>query len=222
MAEIASILSIVFLVFNVFKYLGLALVSLIVLAIVALAMRKSIIKYITKDILTYISQEKYDAYVDMVSEFVYYVVLRYPLAPFAVFFFSTPDKRHLTRFKDMETVDWDLAGDTGWREEHLIGSDPLSFINRVRWLWRNGYAGKAYNEFGVKLSTVTITETPTNIENLTIVTTDQKYFLYRKFVKTGSKYTEYFFGWSLKGPQEVNGEKVSKLVCTIRKRTNTN
>ena len=69
------------------------------------------------------------------------VVLRYPLAPVAVRFFSRPDKRRLvTWLEPLMTLDNDLDGDSGWRNEHIKpGSDPLSDSNRIKWLWRNGF-----------------------------------------------------------------------------------
>ena len=39
----------------------------------------------------------------------------YLLAPFAVWLFSTDDKRHLTHLRWLETIDNDLTGDPGWK-----------------------------------------------------------------------------------------------------------
>ena len=72
-------------------------------------------------------------------------IIRYPLAPIAVIFFSTPDKKHLTFFKFLETIDNDLGGDNGWQTVHIApGSDPYSNWNRIGWLWRNGFDRIAY------------------------------------------------------------------------------
>lgn len=73
------------------------------------------------------------------------ILLRYPLAIIAVLFFSSPDKKSLTYFKFLETIDNDLTGDSGWKSEHLIGTNQLDYINRIRWLWRNG--GNRFNYY---------------------------------------------------------------------------
>ncbi|NOV29184.1 hypothetical protein [Methylomonas sp. ZR1] len=68
------------------------------------------------------------------------VIARYPLAPIAVVFFTSNDRRDLLfPFTWLGTIDNDLAGDSGWQTEHIMpGSDPLSTWNRIKWLWRNG------------------------------------------------------------------------------------
>lgn len=43
-----------------------------------------------------------------------------------------------------------LLGDQGWRDEHLWGNDPTSYINQVRWLWRNG--GNEFNYWWIGVS----------------------------------------------------------------------
>jgi len=54
-----------------------------------------------------------------------------------VLFFTTQDKRYLHfPFAWLETIDNDLSGDQGWKDS--LKGDPLSFWNRVKWLWRNG------------------------------------------------------------------------------------
>ena len=71
------------------------------------------------------------------------ILARYPLAFVAV---ACSYKNDVTfPFKWLGTIDNDLAGDQGWRDEHLWGSSPDSYINKVRWLWRNG--GNRFNYF---------------------------------------------------------------------------
>lgn len=67
----------------------------------------------------------------------------------AVMFFSTPDRRLLTYpFVWLNSVaDTDMAGDEYWHQ-HLIGTDPLSLINRIHWIFRNGGQYLAYGFFG--------------------------------------------------------------------------
>ena len=122
-----------------------------------------------------------------------------PLAPIAVAFFSTEDKRHLTRFRWMETIDNDLTGDWGWNEEHLIGSDPFSWLNRTRWLWRNGGNSVNYNLLGC-------VDDPAWREqqdrNAGYWKRPDGYWLYRKPLKLTEKYfIDRFFGWQLLGPR---------------------
>lgn len=68
------------------------------------------------------------------------VIARYPIAPIAVVFFTSNDRRDLLfPFTWLGTIDNDLAGDKGWQTEHIQhGSDPLSIWNRILWLFRNG------------------------------------------------------------------------------------
>ena len=71
------------------------------------------------------------------------------LAPAVCWLAATPDRRHLRApWQWMETLDWDMAGDPPWRARRLIGTDPLSWINRTRWLWRNGAQAVAYGICG--------------------------------------------------------------------------
>lgn len=138
-------------------------------------------------------------------------VLRYPLAVIAVLFFSTKTGRHLTRFEWLETIDNDLSGDSGWKEEHLIGPDPLSMINRIRWLWRNGGNTVNYGLLGVDdnpswrvvygCASGPRWERPDGA------------WLYRRYISlAGLRYVELFFGWALFGPQKGR----CKIVCSIR------
>ncbi len=71
------------------------------------------------------------------------ILLRYPLAFVAVAL--SKDFQLRTPFKWLETIDASLLGDQGWKAEHLSGKDPASYINQVRWLWRNG--GNRFNYF---------------------------------------------------------------------------
>lgn len=132
-----------------------------------------------------------------------------PLAPIAVAFFSTDDKRHLTRFKWMETIDNDLSGDSGWKEEHLIGNDPLSWLNRTRWLWRNGGNSVNYNLLGCD-DIGCVQDKPYHWKN------DQGYWLYRRrFALFGDWSLEVFMGWALLGGKQGR----CKFVCSIRGKT---
>lgn len=79
------------------------------------------------------------------------------LAPVVCACCATPDKRHLRKpFRWMETMDWDMAGDPPWRERRLIGKNPLSWLNRTRWLWRNGAQRFTYLNLGVNMAGVTL------------------------------------------------------------------
>lgn len=76
--------------------------------------------------------------------------LAQPILPWIVVpLFSTPDKLHLRPpFEWFDTIDNPLTGDEGWQSEHLWGSDPMSTINRIRWLLRNGGNRLSYTFFG--------------------------------------------------------------------------
>lgn len=64
------------------------------------------------------------------------IIARYPLAFIAV---AWRDGLQLSPlFWWLDTIDNDLTGDDGWKAEHLSGSDPNSYWNMVRWIWRNG------------------------------------------------------------------------------------
>jgi len=69
------------------------------------------------------------------------ILARYPLSFIAVALSKENDVQF--PFKWMGTIDNDLTGDYGWKKEHLSGSDPSSYWNKVRWLWRNG--GNRFN-----------------------------------------------------------------------------
>lgn len=76
------------------------------------------------------------------------IVARYPLAFVAVAFSKNNEVRW--PFGWIGTIDASLLGDQGWREEHLWGNDPTSYINQVRWLWRNG--GNEFNYWWIGVS----------------------------------------------------------------------
>ena len=76
------------------------------------------------------------------------ILARYPLAFIAV---ACSYKNDVTfPFKWIGTIDNDLTGDDGWKAEHLLGSSPISYINKVRWLWRNG--GNEFNYWWIGVS----------------------------------------------------------------------
>lgn len=76
------------------------------------------------------------------------IILRYPLAFIAVAFQS--DYQLRWPFRWLDTIDNTLLGDEGWKAEHLTGSDPKSYKNMVRWIWRNG--GNRFNYFTLGVS----------------------------------------------------------------------
>jgi hypothetical protein len=76
------------------------------------------------------------------------ILIRYPLAFIAVAF--SKDNNLRTPFHWLETIDNDLTGDSGWKTEHLSGSDPTSYKNKVRWIWRNG--GNRFNYYTIGVS----------------------------------------------------------------------
>lgn len=123
------------------------------------------------------------------------VIVSFVLSPFAVAFCSTPDKRHLTRCRWLETIDFDLAGDPGWQSLRLWGHDPLSWINRTRWLWRNGGNYVNYMILGCDGDEAWKAEQD---RSLHYWRRPDGYWLYRRFVPlTKTRCVELFFGWSL-------------------------
>jgi len=107
------------------------------------------------------------------------------LAPVAVVFFSSQDRKHLKPpFRWLETIDNDLAGDGGWQSEHLVGDDPLTWTNRIRWLWRNGANAVMYGPFGVPAWAAW-----------------PRAFEWRRFIPIGHRFIELWCGWALAGPQ---------------------
>lgn len=114
------------------------------------------------------------------------ILLRYPAAVIAVIFFSSKDKLSLTRWKRLETIDNDLTGDSGWKTEHIGGTDPLKRWNRIRWLWRNGGNRYCYEVLGV----------PHN--NIPEWAFEKRY----KLPLWGERFLEFRYGWALDGPQK--------------------
>lgn len=107
--------------------------------------------------------------------------------------FTTSDHSHLIfPFKWFETIDNDLGGDDGWKQEHLIGSDPYSYINRTRWLLRNGGNKVSYYVFGCR-------ETPYR-QNGYFYENMDGYWLFRKPIWiTKTRFIDLFIGWNLPG-----------------------
>ena len=136
----------------------------------------------------------------------------YLLAPFAVWLFSTDDKRHLTHLRWLETIDNDLTGDPGWKRLRLWGGDPLSFVNRTRWLWRNGGNYVSYYVLGCVGDSAWCWS-----QNMDAVYWKRPdgYWLYRRFVSIGNKHLELFVGWNLFSIKQGR----CKVVCQIRLRS---
>ena len=113
-------------------------------------------------------------------------------SPIASLFVST-DRTHLQfPFQWLNTIDNDLGGDSGWREEHLIGTDPYSYINRTRWLIRNGGNKISYGLFGCR-------EVPYK-QNGYFYKNDDGYWLFRKPLwVTKTRFFDLFIGWNLPG-----------------------
>ena len=141
------------------------------------------------------------------------ILSRYPLAPLAVLLFSTADKRHLRYLQWLETLDNDLAGDSGWQNEHIQpGSDPLSDWNRIKWLWRNGGNAVNYRVLGIRYPVFGANLVNQPIKSWLWVRSTDGYWLIRKFIPLFGRYLEIFIGWGLFG--EVQGR--CKFSCTIR------
>jgi hypothetical protein len=141
------------------------------------------------------------------------MLLRYPLAVIAVIFYSTKDKLHVTKWKWLETIDWPLTGDNGWREEHLVGDNPLSTYNRIRWLWRNGGNRYNYEVIGVcddQLWREGIVQGYGYFER-----PDGAWLKRIKVPLFGTRFIQLTFGWNIFGPQHG----LCKYVCTIRIKT---
>ena len=114
-------------------------------------------------------------------------LLTYPLAPIAVKWFSTEDKLSLRfPFKWMMTLDNDMSGDESWKRKN---ADPMSYLNRVRWLWRNGGHALNYGLLGCPRPS--------------------DYPQYRTFTPMLGLYLETYLGWSYNVPR-------GKMVLTIR------
>lgn len=151
------------------------------------------------------------------------ILLRYPLAPLAVALFSRSDRRRLQSWLWwLETIDNDLAGDSGWREQHLVGADPLSWLNRTRWLWRNGGNALNYTTLGVpELPPLSGFYEQRGALHWRYNTLARGYdaCMLRKFVwlPIGRRCVELWAGWAIYGPQCGR----CKFVLTARLRTTT-
>ena len=136
-------------------------------------------------------------------------VLKYPLAPIAVETCSIDDGKHLCLpFRWLETIDNDLGGDNGWKNEHIEpGSDPYSDWNRIKWLWRNGGNWFNYHVIGIDNDT----DLPPQQPGWTI--RDDGFWLFRdRFDITDESQLELFWGWGLYG----NIQDMNKFTFTTR------
>ena len=137
---------------------------------------------------------------------------RYPLSPVAVLLFSTKDKRYLTAMRWLETLDNDLGGndDEGWLTKHIKpGSDPYSFWNRTRWLWRNGGNAVNYQFLGCDYSDPTWSGLPDKCDFRGLYVRKDGYWLFRKVIAG----VEVFWGWNIYS--NINGR--CKFTFTTRK-----
>ena len=137
-------------------------------------------------------------------------IVKWPLSVFAVIFCSTPDRLHLICFRWLETVDNNLSGDYGWKQEHLAGGDVLSNWNRIRWLWRNGGSSLNYNQLGCTFNEgfELYTPNPRPFE----MRTDGYWYYNNTWPLSKGKSLQVAFGWNVFGPQLGR----CKYVCTIR------
>lgn len=127
------------------------------------------------------------------------VIGRYFAAPIAIWRYSTPDRLCLTRWRWLETIDNTLAGDFGHQTEHMIGTDPLAWYNRVLWLWRNG--GNRFNYWKIGVADDAAPQWAF-WDKLTIPL-------------AGGVFADIRLGWSPEGPKD--GRR--KYVMTIRFKT---
>jgi len=141
------------------------------------------------------------------------MVARYPLAIIAVLFFSSEDKKALTAMQWLGTIDQDLSGDSGWKEEHIIGENSLSALNRVRWLWRNG--GNYFNYITIGIENNTMWRECHEHTYGYHLYYDGHWLLYKKLPVAGKYFVQCIFGWALFGPQHGR----VKYVCTVRIKT---
>lgn len=137
-------------------------------------------------------------------------VLKYPLAPIAVECCSVDDGKHLwLPFRWLETIDNDLGGDSGWKNEHIEpGSDPYSDWNRIMWLWRNGGNWFNYNVIGIDNDQSNL---PVQAPGFTV--RDDGFWLWRDYYEISDETKmEIFWGWGLYG----NVEGRNKFTFTTR------
>lgn len=143
---------------------------------------------------------------------------KYPLAPIAVLLFSTPDGKQLRRpFLWLQTNDNDLGGDSGWKNEHIKpGSDPYSFWNKVKWLWRNGGHDFNYKVLGTPNDQWFYFDNYMIQDSKEFWVRPDGYWMFRGYRKWpfSKKRLFIFTGWSLFGP--IN--KMCKITCTFRLR----
>lgn len=125
------------------------------------------------------------------------IIARYPLSLIAVKWFSQ-DGQLSFPFNWLGTVDNDLYGDSGWKAEHLWGNDPTSYINQVRWLWRNG--GNRFNYYTIGVSS---TERP-----------EWAFWKKSAIPLIAGRFIDCRFGWS-----DYNLQGRCKYVFTIRIKT---
>lgn len=141
-------------------------------------------------------------------------VIKYPMAPIAVYAFQADDGKHLDpAFVWLETIDNDLCGDSGWKNEHIEpGSDPCSDWNKTQWLWRNGGNWFNYHVIG--------TDNDPNIGPFEpgLNVREDGYWLYREYfnIPETDKHLELFWGWGLYG----NVHDLNKFTFTTRIQTN--
>ena len=125
------------------------------------------------------------------------IIARYPLAFIAVAF--QKDLQLQWPFRWLDTIDNNLTGDSGWKSEHLSGSDPKSYWNMVRWIWRNG--GNRFNYYVIGIADDDIPE--------------WSFWSKTSIPLWGIRFLDLRFGWSPEGPKQ--GRR--KYVFTIRVKT---
>lgn len=139
------------------------------------------------------------------------VLARYPLAPFAVVFFTTNDRRELLfPFRWLGTLDNDLSGDSGWKSEHITG-DPLSTWNRTKWLWRNGGNVLNYTLLGAPYDKWFALNNWMIQDTKRFWVREDGAWQFRARISVFGRVWTPFIGWGLFGP--VNDR--CKFTCTI-------
>ena len=125
------------------------------------------------------------------------IIFRYPLAFIAVLL--QKNKQLQWPFRWLDTIDNNLDGDQGWKDEHLWGSNPTSYINQVRWLWRNG--GNCFNYWWIGVSDANAPA--------------RTFWSKTAIPLIAGRFIDLRFGWSPEGPKQ--GRR--KYVFTIRIKT---
>lgn len=132
------------------------------------------------------------------------------LAPLVCWLWATEDRLHLrSPFRWMETLDWDMAGDPPWRDTR---SDPLSWWNRTRWIWRNGAQAAALEVFGAQAGEDHHDES--SQDGSYRLTVAESAFYWRADREIWSRVLELRAGWKLN--YEVHG--FHKVMFSIRLR----